>query len=65
MRKKIIISREELLRLYKQEHKVSTLEAKRALLAQAASEQWDIVYYHDARTPLGRVRREQDRFVLA
>jgi glyoxylase-like metal-dependent hydrolase (beta-lactamase superfamily II) len=44
---------------------VATLEAKRAFLDRAADEQWDVVFYHDARTPLGRVQRAQDRFVLA
>jgi glyoxylase-like metal-dependent hydrolase (beta-lactamase superfamily II) len=44
---------------------VATLEAKRAFLTRAADEHWDILFYHDARTALGRVQRAQDRFVLA
>jgi glyoxylase-like metal-dependent hydrolase (beta-lactamase superfamily II) len=44
---------------------VGTLEAKRRLLARAADEDWTLVFYHDARVPAGRVRREKGRFVLA
>jgi glyoxylase-like metal-dependent hydrolase (beta-lactamase superfamily II) len=44
---------------------VATLEAKRVFLTRAAEEHWDVLFYHDARTPLGRVQRAQDRFVLS
>jgi glyoxylase-like metal-dependent hydrolase (beta-lactamase superfamily II) len=43
---------------------VATLEAKRALLSAAADGGWRVLFYHDARTPLGRVRREGDGFAL-
>ena len=43
---------------------VATLEAKRTLLSAAADGGWRILFYHDARTPLGRVRREGDGFTL-
>jgi len=43
---------------------VGTLEAKRRLLDRAAREGWSLLFYHDPRIPLGRVRREGDRCVL-
>jgi glyoxylase-like metal-dependent hydrolase (beta-lactamase superfamily II) len=43
---------------------VGTLQAKRRLLERAARERWDLVFYHDPRVPLGRVRRDGDRYVL-
>jgi glyoxylase-like metal-dependent hydrolase (beta-lactamase superfamily II) len=43
---------------------VGTLEAKRRLLARAADEGWRILFYHDPRTPLGRIRRDADRYRL-
>jgi glyoxylase-like metal-dependent hydrolase (beta-lactamase superfamily II) len=43
---------------------VATLEAKRRLLDAAADGHWRILFYHDARTPLGRVRREGDGYAL-
>jgi glyoxylase-like metal-dependent hydrolase (beta-lactamase superfamily II) len=43
---------------------VATLEAKRALLGAAADGGWRVLFYHDARTPLGRVRRDGDSFAL-
>jgi glyoxylase-like metal-dependent hydrolase (beta-lactamase superfamily II) len=43
---------------------VGTLEAKRRLLERAAREGWMLLFYHDPRVPLGRVRREGDRTVL-
>jgi glyoxylase-like metal-dependent hydrolase (beta-lactamase superfamily II) len=43
---------------------VGTLQAKRRLLERAAREGWDLIFYHDPRVPLGRVRREGDRYVL-
>ena len=44
---------------------VATLEAKRKLLASAAEGGWRILFYHDARTPLGRVRRDGEGYTLA
>ena len=44
---------------------VATLEAKRELLQKAAeSDSW-LLFYHDRETPLGRVRREGDRYRLS
>jgi glyoxylase-like metal-dependent hydrolase (beta-lactamase superfamily II) len=43
---------------------VGTLEAKRGLLRQAAEEGWQIVFYHDPRTPVSGVRVNEDRYVL-
>ena len=43
---------------------VGTLQAKRRLLDRAADERWDLLFYHDPRVPLGRVRREGERYVL-
>jgi glyoxylase-like metal-dependent hydrolase (beta-lactamase superfamily II) len=43
---------------------VATLEAKRALLRSAAEGGWRMLFYHDARTPVGRVRREGDGYAL-
>jgi glyoxylase-like metal-dependent hydrolase (beta-lactamase superfamily II) len=43
---------------------VATLEAKRRLLDAAAKGRWRILFYHDARTPVGRVRREGDGYTL-
>jgi len=44
---------------------VGTLEAKRRLLARAAEEGWWLLFYHDPRTPVGRVRRDKDKYVLS
>ena len=44
---------------------LGTLEAKRRLLARAAAEDWTLVYYHDVRTPFGRVRSEDGKYVAA
>jgi glyoxylase-like metal-dependent hydrolase (beta-lactamase superfamily II) len=44
---------------------VGTLEAKRRLLEQAVAGDWGILFYHDTRTPMGRVRAEGERYVLA
>jgi len=44
---------------------VGTLEAKRRLLARAAEEDWLLLFYHDPRVQVGRVRREKGRAVLA
>jgi glyoxylase-like metal-dependent hydrolase (beta-lactamase superfamily II) len=43
---------------------VATLEAKRRLLDAAAEGHWRILFYHDARTPVGCVRREGDGYTL-
>ena len=43
---------------------VATLEAKRRLLSRAAEEGGDVLFYHDPRTPLGRVRRDGDGYAL-
>ena len=43
---------------------VGTLEAKRRLLDRATREKWWLLFYHDPRVPLGRVRREGERVVL-
>lgn len=43
---------------------VATLEAKRQLLRAAVEHGWRILFYHDARTPVGRVRREGDGYTL-
>jgi glyoxylase-like metal-dependent hydrolase (beta-lactamase superfamily II) len=43
---------------------VGTLEAKRRLLEKVAGERWTLLFYHDPRVALGRVRREGDRYVL-
>jgi glyoxylase-like metal-dependent hydrolase (beta-lactamase superfamily II) len=44
---------------------VGTLEAKRRLLAEAAERDDCILFYHDLHRPLGRVRREDGRFLLS
>lgn len=44
---------------------VGTLEAKRRLLARAVEQGWWLLFYHDLRTPLGRVRRDKDRYLLS
>ena len=43
---------------------VATVEAKRKLLDAAADGGWRILFYHDARTPLGRVRRDGEGYSL-
>jgi len=43
---------------------VATLEAKRKLLEAAAEGGWRILFYHDPRTPLGRVRRDGEAYTL-
>ena len=43
---------------------VATVEAKRKLLDAAVAGGWRILFYHDPRTPLGRVRREGDGYTL-
>jgi glyoxylase-like metal-dependent hydrolase (beta-lactamase superfamily II) len=42
---------------------IGSLEAKRRLLEDAAAQGWMILFYHDLRTPLGRVRKQKDRYV--
>ena len=43
---------------------VGTLEAKRQLLSRAAGEGWRLLFYHDPRVALGRVRQSQGRYLL-
>jgi len=43
---------------------VGTLEAKRRLLARACEGGWRILFYHDTRGPVGRVRRDGERYAL-
>ena len=43
---------------------VGTLEAKRRLLARAVDEDWRVLFYHDPRVAIGRVRRQNDRYAL-
>lgn len=44
---------------------VGTLEVKRRLLAEAAEGGWLLLLYHDPRTVVVRVKREQERYVVA
>jgi len=44
---------------------VGSLEVKRRLLKQAAEEKSWIVFYHDPRTPLARIRQERERYVVS
>jgi hypothetical protein len=44
---------------------LETLEAKRSLLDRAAEGSWLILFYHDARTRVGRVCRKGERHVLS
>lgn len=44
---------------------VGTLEAKRRLLARASSEGWYLLFYHDPRAALGRVKQAQGRYLLS
>jgi glyoxylase-like metal-dependent hydrolase (beta-lactamase superfamily II) len=44
---------------------VGTLEAKRRVLKDAAERGSTLLFYHDVKTPLGRVKLEKDRYVLA
>ena len=43
---------------------VATLEAKRKLLDAAVEGGWRILFYHDPRTPVGRVRRDGEAYTL-
>ncbi len=43
---------------------VGTLEVKRRLLARVVDEDWSLLFYHDPRVAIGRVRREKDRYAL-
>jgi glyoxylase-like metal-dependent hydrolase (beta-lactamase superfamily II) len=43
---------------------VATLEAKRKLLDAAVAGGWRILFYHDPRTPVGRVRRDGEAYTL-
>jgi glyoxylase-like metal-dependent hydrolase (beta-lactamase superfamily II) len=44
---------------------VGTLEAKRRLLHDAAENGWQVLFYHDARRPVGRIAKAKDRYVYA
>lgn len=44
---------------------VATLEAKRALMREAAEGGWWVVFYHDARRPFGKVARNGERYAFA
>jgi glyoxylase-like metal-dependent hydrolase (beta-lactamase superfamily II) len=44
---------------------VGTLEAKRRVLKDAAERGSMLLFYHDPRTPLGRIKLEKDRHVLS
>ena len=44
---------------------VGTLEAKRRLMKRVIEEKWRVLFYHDPRTPVGRVSEERGRFVLS
>jgi len=44
---------------------LGTLEAKRRLLRRAADEGWSILFYHDPRIRIARVRREREQYVLS
>jgi len=44
---------------------VGTLEAKRRVLKDAAERGSTLLFYHDVKTPLGRIKLEKDRYVLA
>ena len=44
---------------------VGTLQAKRRLLQRVVEEDWSLLFYHDPRGAVGKVRREKDRYVLA
>jgi glyoxylase-like metal-dependent hydrolase (beta-lactamase superfamily II) len=43
---------------------LGTLEAKRRLLKQIVEEGWYVLFYHDARRPLGKLHQEKHRFVM-
>ncbi len=43
---------------------LGTLEAKRRLLARAFDEQWSLLFYHDPRVAVARIRKQKDRYVL-
>jgi hypothetical protein len=44
---------------------LETIQAKRSLLDRAAEGSWLILFYHDARTRVGRVRQQGGRYVLS
>lgn len=44
---------------------VETLEQKKRLLPQAISEKWACVFYHDPRTPLGRLQERDGRIEVS
>ena len=44
---------------------VGTLEAKRRLMKNVVERGWTLLFYHDTRTPLGKVQQVKDKFVLS
>lgn len=44
---------------------VGTLEAKRRVLKDAAERGSTLLFYHDPKTPLGRIKLEKDRYVMS
>jgi glyoxylase-like metal-dependent hydrolase (beta-lactamase superfamily II) len=44
---------------------VGTLEAKRRVLKDAAERGSTLLFYHDVKTPLAKIKLEKDRYVLA
>jgi glyoxylase-like metal-dependent hydrolase (beta-lactamase superfamily II) len=44
---------------------VGTLEAKRRVLKDAAERGSTLLFYHDPRTPLGKIKLEKDRYVMS
>lgn len=44
---------------------VGTLEAKRRVLKDAAERGSLLLFYHDPKTPLGRIKLEKDRYVMS
>jgi glyoxylase-like metal-dependent hydrolase (beta-lactamase superfamily II) len=43
---------------------LGTLEAKRRLLKRAAEERWGLLFYHDPRVSVGRIRKEKERYLV-
>jgi glyoxylase-like metal-dependent hydrolase (beta-lactamase superfamily II) len=43
---------------------LGTLEAKRQLLTRAAEERWSLLFYHDPRVSVGRIRKEKERYLV-
>jgi glyoxylase-like metal-dependent hydrolase (beta-lactamase superfamily II) len=43
---------------------LGSLEAKRRLLARACDEGWSLLFYHDPRVAVARIRKDEDRYLL-